>query len=151
MAKKQTRRSISVKGTTYRKLSDFCLGRNISRSGFVELMLADNLGSDAPVRLRLRQEIDELKRRVQASARRESELSKEVEHQKILRRREREMLVGWIDNRIKQQKGALKPYVSERTREIVEVEIGLLKRYREDLVAAKHRSGAEDPLIPQYA
>jgi hypothetical protein len=47
MAKKQTRRSISVSRTTYEKLKAFCEANNISMSQFVETRVGDFLG-EAP-------------------------------------------------------------------------------------------------------
>jgi hypothetical protein len=44
MAKKQTRRSISVSRTTYEKLKAFCETNNISMSQFVETRVGDFLG-----------------------------------------------------------------------------------------------------------
>lgn len=48
MAKKQTRRSISVSRTTYERLKSFCETNNISMSQFVETRVGDFLGGDAP-------------------------------------------------------------------------------------------------------
>ena len=48
MAKKQTRRSISVSRTTYEKLKAFCETNNISMSQFVETRVGDVLGTDMP-------------------------------------------------------------------------------------------------------
>ena len=47
MAKKQTRRSISVSRTTYERLKNFCEANNISMSQFVETRVGDFLGGDA--------------------------------------------------------------------------------------------------------
>jgi hypothetical protein len=44
MAKKQTRRSISVSRTTYERLKSFCETNNISMSQFVETRVGDFLG-----------------------------------------------------------------------------------------------------------
>ncbi len=41
MAKKQTRRSISVRGVTYAKLRDYCAGIDLSMSDFVEQRIAE--------------------------------------------------------------------------------------------------------------
>ena len=49
MAKKQTRRSISVSRTTYERLKAFCEANNISMSQLVETRVNDFLGNDAPV------------------------------------------------------------------------------------------------------
>ena len=46
MAKKQTRRSISVSRTTYERLKAFCEANNISMSQFVETRVGDFLGDD---------------------------------------------------------------------------------------------------------
>jgi hypothetical protein len=46
MAKKQTRRSISVSRTTYERLKAFCEANNISMSQLVETRVNDFLGSD---------------------------------------------------------------------------------------------------------
>ncbi len=48
MAKKQTRRSISVSRTTYERLKAFCETNNISMSQLVENRVNDYLGGDAP-------------------------------------------------------------------------------------------------------
>ena len=47
MAKKQTRRSISVSRTTYERLKAFCETNNISMSQFVETRVGDFLGEGA--------------------------------------------------------------------------------------------------------
>lgn len=44
MAKKQTRRSISVSRTTYERLKQFCEANNVSMSQFVETRVGDFLG-----------------------------------------------------------------------------------------------------------
>ncbi len=46
MAKKQTRRSISVSRTTYERLKAFCETNNISMSQFVETRVGDFLGGE---------------------------------------------------------------------------------------------------------
>lgn len=46
MAKKQTRRSISVSRTTYERLKAFCETSGISMSQFVETRVGDFLGED---------------------------------------------------------------------------------------------------------
>jgi len=48
MAKKQTRRSISVSRTTYERLKAFCETNNISMSQLVENRVNDFLGGEAP-------------------------------------------------------------------------------------------------------
>lgn len=48
MAKKQTRRSISVSRTTYERLKSFCEANSVSMSQFVETRVGDFLGGDAP-------------------------------------------------------------------------------------------------------
>jgi hypothetical protein len=47
MAKKQTRRSISVSRTTYERLKAFCEANNISMSQFVETRVGDFLGDES--------------------------------------------------------------------------------------------------------
>ncbi len=49
MAKKQTRRSISVSRTTYERLKAFCEANNISMSQFVETRVGDFLGSEGTI------------------------------------------------------------------------------------------------------
>jgi hypothetical protein len=49
MAKKQTRRSISVSRTTYERLKAFCEANNISMSQLVETRVNDFLGTEGPV------------------------------------------------------------------------------------------------------
>jgi len=43
MAKRQTRRSISVKGITYQRLKDYCDNQQLSVSGFLEDVIAQKL------------------------------------------------------------------------------------------------------------
>ncbi len=43
MAKRQTRRSISVKGITYQRLKDFCEASGLSVSGYLEDIIAEKL------------------------------------------------------------------------------------------------------------
>jgi hypothetical protein len=50
MASKQTRRSISVRGTTYAMLRDFCAEHDRSMSDVVEELLSRILESDAPAK-----------------------------------------------------------------------------------------------------
>lgn len=45
MAKRQTRRAISVKGLTYQRLKKHCEEKGISVSGFVEKIIAERLDS----------------------------------------------------------------------------------------------------------
>ncbi len=49
MAKKQTRRSISVSRTTYERLKSFCETSGISMSQFVETRVGDFLGGEGTV------------------------------------------------------------------------------------------------------
>ena len=50
MAKRQTRRSISVKGITYQRLKDYCRAENRSVSGYLEEIIAEKLdAAGAPV------------------------------------------------------------------------------------------------------
>src|SRR5688572_33315977 len=49
MAKKQTRRSISVSRTTYERLKAFCEANNVSMSQLVETRVNDFLGLDGGV------------------------------------------------------------------------------------------------------
>ncbi|HVV83037.1 MAG TPA: hypothetical protein VHE35_08145, partial [Kofleriaceae bacterium] len=46
MAKKQTRRSISVSRTTYERLKSFCEANGVSMSQFVETRVGDFLGGE---------------------------------------------------------------------------------------------------------
>jgi hypothetical protein len=46
MAKRQTRRSISVKGLTYQRLKNFCEEQGLSVSGYLEQIIADNLDAE---------------------------------------------------------------------------------------------------------
>ncbi|MCA9635691.1 MAG: hypothetical protein KC420_06630 [Myxococcales bacterium] len=43
MAKRQTRRSISVKGITYQRLKDYCEASGLSVSGYLEDIIAEKL------------------------------------------------------------------------------------------------------------
>ena len=50
MAKRQTRRSISIKGLTYQRLKDFCESQDRSVSGYLEEIIAERLDAvGAPV------------------------------------------------------------------------------------------------------
>ena len=49
MAKKQTRRSISVSRSTYERLKAFCEANNISMSQFVEARVGESLGNEPVV------------------------------------------------------------------------------------------------------
>lgn len=49
MAKKQTRRSISVSRSTYERLKAFCEANNVSMSQLVETRVNDFLGGESPV------------------------------------------------------------------------------------------------------
>lgn len=53
MAKKQTRRSISVSRTTYERLKQFCEANNVSMSQFVETRVGDFLGEGASEQVHL--------------------------------------------------------------------------------------------------
>lgn len=44
MAKKQTRKSVSLRGTTYERIKIYCDERKISMSGFCEMLVAEKLG-----------------------------------------------------------------------------------------------------------
>lgn len=46
MAKRQTRRSISVKGITYQRLKNFCEAQNKSVSGYLEGIIAEHLDAE---------------------------------------------------------------------------------------------------------
>ena len=59
MAKRQTRRSISVKGITYQRLKDFCDTNSLSVSGYLEEIIAERLdaaGVPIPTVLKARPE-----------------------------------------------------------------------------------------------
>jgi len=63
MAKKQSRRSISVSRVTYERLKSYCETNGISMSQFVERRVGDflglgALGASAPVRAPARQEAE---------------------------------------------------------------------------------------------
>jgi hypothetical protein len=54
VAKRQTRRSISVKGITYQRLKDFCTDQNLSISGYLEDIIAEKLdAAGAPIPTRV--------------------------------------------------------------------------------------------------
>ena len=46
MAKKQTRRSISLKGLTYKKLKEHCDAQGQSVSGYLEEIIAEKLDAE---------------------------------------------------------------------------------------------------------
>lgn len=67
MPKKQTRRSLSVKGLTYQRLADYCKAEGVSVSGFIEELVGaklDELGVERPTVLRL-QPYPERRKRVE--------------------------------------------------------------------------------------
>ena len=49
MAKRQTRRSVSVKGLTYQRLKNYCGAQEISVSSFIEGIIAERLEGLEPV------------------------------------------------------------------------------------------------------
>ena len=60
MAKRQTRRSISVKGITYQRLKDFCDTNGLSVSGYLEEIIAERLdaaGVPVPTVLKARRDL----------------------------------------------------------------------------------------------
>ncbi len=46
MAKRQTRRSISVRGITYQRLKNYCDARGLSISGFLEQLIAERMDAE---------------------------------------------------------------------------------------------------------
>lgn len=54
MAKKQTRRSISVSRSTYERLKAFCEANNVSMSQLVETRVNDFLGGESPAEIVVR-------------------------------------------------------------------------------------------------
>lgn len=89
-------------------------------------------------------------RRANAYSKDATRLRKEVEDQKDKRQREREMLVTWLDRRVLQQEEAAKAsYISQESRQMLEVEVSILRRYREMVVKGAHLAGSEDPLMPK--
>ena len=54
MAKKQTRRSISVSRSTYERLKAFCEANNVSMSQLVETRVNDFLGTEGPAEMVVR-------------------------------------------------------------------------------------------------
>jgi len=94
--------------------------------------------------------VDQLRGRLDREHRRITKLNSEIERQKEMRRTEREGLAEWLDRRIAQQEQAMKPhYISHETKRIMEIEISLLRRYRETIVEGGQRN--EDPLIPRFS
>lgn len=50
MAKRQTRRSISVKGLTYQRLKNYCEAQGLSVSGYIEDIISQRLdAANVPV------------------------------------------------------------------------------------------------------
>lgn len=47
MAKKQTRRSVSIRGSTYEQIRDYCESEGMSMSEFVEARIASFFGNSA--------------------------------------------------------------------------------------------------------
>lgn len=53
MAKKQTRRSVSLSKGTYERLKAYCEAQGVSMSQFVEGRLGESLGKDADIAPRI--------------------------------------------------------------------------------------------------
>jgi septal ring factor EnvC (AmiA/AmiB activator) len=88
--------------------------------------------------------------RLRWSDRSNDKLRSELQEQKDMRKTERQGLAAWLDRRIKQQEEALlAKFVSQETKRVVEIEVSLLKRYREIIVNGEQRN--EDPLMPKFA
>jgi len=65
---------------------------------------------------------------------------------------EREKLAAWIDRRIAQQEPALTAkFLSSETQKLMEVEVAVLKRYREYVLEGAHSQGTDDPFMPKFA
>lgn len=78
-------------------------------------------------------------------------MGQEIENQKAKRKSERERLAAWLDRRITQQEEALLlEFIGHETKCVVEIELSLLKRYREYVVENKERSADEDPLMMKF-
>ena len=79
-------------------------------------------------------------------------LRQEIEDLKKTRREERVQLTEWLDRRIAQQENAIgTSYISKTTQANLELEVGLLKRYKEIIVEGGHTKGIDDPLMPRFA
>lgn len=91
------------------------------------------------------------RRTVRFMSRDNASLRKEVEDQKDKRRREREMLVSWLERRIEQQEQVTsQSFISQESTRVVELEISILRRYREMIVEGEHLKGSEDPPMPRF-
>lgn len=98
----------------------------------------------------LRSQLESARREIEAYRKVNRELRTEIDQQKALRKTERVRLVAWLNRRIEQQEEAFgRAYVSEETKGILEIEVNLLKRYREILVENRHSSN-EDPTMPRF-
>ena len=65
---------------------------------------------------------------------------------------EREKLAAWLDRRVAQQEPALTAkFLSSETQKLMEVEVAVLKRYRDYILEGAHTKGADDPFMPKFA
>lgn len=98
-----------------------------------------------------RENLNQFARTVSHLERNNLELRAEVDLQKKMRRTEREGLAAWLDRRIEQQMEAVRPsYISHETKRVLEIEISLLRRYRDMVVEEGVRGPTEDPLMQKF-
>lgn len=119
--------------------------RHRCRIGALKLVLADARAREQA----WHDEAERARHRVASLERLLDRARKDLEHEKKMRRTEREGLVAWLDRRLDQQREALdKGYISGESKKLLEIEVSMLERYRGIIVDGKQRN--EDPLMPRF-
>lgn len=100
---------------------------------------------------RLREVLDQSETLRRHYERRCSDLQAEITKRDKDKRDERQKLAEWIDRRLAQQEEALSVrYVSKETKRMVEIEVSLLKRYRDYVIKSADTKGQDDPFMPRF-
>ena len=118
--------------------------------GFIEDFQGhiDRLGDE---NMALRDQVHRLECTVRGYQRDCSRLREEIKECKQERKSERERLTEWLDRRLVQQEQAMTArFVSNETKRVMEIEVAMLKRYREIIVGSAHTKGTDDPLMPRF-
>jgi hypothetical protein len=95
----------------------------------------------------LLEQIDRLHEQLRWAREREAGARQTIKRDVDDRSSERERLVEWLDRRLEQQEGALtSPHVSQETKKIMEIEVSLIRRYREIITGSAHTAGTDKNL-----
>lgn len=99
----------------------------------------------------LREANDRLRNEVRWARRAQEDAEKKLQESERRGRSEREDLVKWLDRRLEQQEDVVnRPYISKETKRVMEIELSVIRRYREIIVERKHTAGSDDPLMPKF-